>query len=244
MNYNIIIFKTREELAGELAGMILEMVRSVTNTKKAFNIALSGGSTPGILFKQLAASRENFHRKTWEKVNFFWVDERCVPPESAESNYRMTNETLLRKLQISPGNIFRMKGENDPKEEAKRYSSLLSMQLPQENKFPVFDLILLGMGGDGHTASIFPNQMNLLSSEEICAIAYHPETGQARITLTGNVINNAKQVFFLVTGEDKAITLEKIIGKGSSDRQFPASCINPAHGILKWFLDDKAASKL
>jgi len=240
----ILTFKSKEQLAGELAGMILTMAWSAGKNGRDFNIALSGGSTPGILFKHLAELTESSPRETWEKINLYWVDERCVPPESPDSNFRMTNETLLQKIKVSPGNIFRMKGENVPEDETVRYSLLLHTQLPNENNFPVFDLILLGMGSDGHTASIFPDQMDLLSSEEVCAIGYHPETGQARITLTGRVINNARQVFFLITGEDKAITLEKIIGKGSSDERYPASFIKPSRGILKWFLDDKAASCL
>ncbi len=241
---DIITFETKEKLARELASTVLGMIKKASLSGEEFNIALSGGSTPKILFRQLANLPDSKDRSTWEKAFFYWVDERCVPPDHPESNYRMTNDTLLQDLPIPSGNVFRMRGEDDPNKEVIRYSKLLYSQLPLQKELPVFDLILLGMGTDGHTASIFPDQMNLLESEELCAVGYHPETEQARITLTGNVINQAKNIFFLVTGNDKAEVLEGILGNVSPNLVYPASHIDPPNGTLKWYLDAPAASKL
>ena len=156
----------------------------------------------------------------------------------------MVNDTLLRKLPHSGDYVFRMMGEMDPQTEAERYRDLLKRQLPTANNLPVFDLVLLGMGKDGHTASIFPDQMELLHTDNLCDVGVHPESGQRRLTLTGKVINNADHVIFLVTGADKAKTVVEILGIGPQAETFPAFHIKPAHGNLSWFLDDSAARLL
>ncbi|HEX9251090.1 MAG TPA: 6-phosphogluconolactonase, partial [Ignavibacteriaceae bacterium] len=220
MNYKIQISETVEELSEQFAQLLID---KVNNSKDKFNIALSGGSTPKNIFEYLVAH----HHDTieWHKVNFFWGDERCVPPNDSESNYKMAYEAILSRLQIPDSNIFRIRGENDPQNEAKEYSEIVVKQLPQINNIPKFDLIMLGLGEDGHTASLFPNQKSLLESEKIYATAVHPETGQKRITLTGRVINNALTIVFIVTGINKAKVVNEIINQKENYKYYPASSI-------------------
>ena len=156
----------------------------------------------------------------------------------------MTYDALLHNSFIPGENIFRMKGEDIPVNEAERYQKLLLNELSARNGFPVFDLILLGMGDDGHTASIFPNDMSLLDAEFSVSVGVHPTSGQKRITLTGNTINNAKQVIFLITGENKAEIIKQIIGKEQMAATYPASHVHNESGETEFFLDNAAASKL
>ncbi len=174
-------------------------------------------------------------------MKIFFGDERCVPPDSEESNYKMANESLFKNISIPKENIFRIKGENDPIKETKRYEEVLKSNLLSLNGIPQFDLILLGLGEDGHTASIFPNQVNLFYSARLCEVAVHPQTKQKRITLTGKIINNAKHVVFLITGKNKANILSKIIDLNNSQGVYPASLVNPKNGKLTWFLDLEAS---
>lgn len=202
------------------------------------HIALSGGSTPKEVFKELASHFKN--KIDWSKVQFYWGDERCVPYNDEESNYKMANEYLFSKVGLPLGNIHRIKGENKPEEEAVRYAGLLEAKLPGYNMQPQFDLVILGIGDDGHTASIFPNQIGLWNSKSYCEVAEHPETAQKRVTLTGNIINNAKEVAFLVTGENKAQKVFEIIEKKGNYTLYPASLVAPDNGRLNWFLDADA----
>ena len=205
------------------------------------NVALSGGNTPKLLFEILA--KNYISSIDWKRINFYWVDERCVNAESNESNYGETERILFSKINIQ-NNIHRITGENDPEEEALRYSGLLKSNLPEINNFPKFDLVLLGMGDDGHTASIFPDQLNLLESDKICEVAVHPSSGQKRITLTGKVINNSEKIIFLITGKSKAEVIKDIFeNKNESDR-FPAAHIKSTDGEVIWYLDEEAGSLL
>lgn len=239
VNYKIQISESIEELSEQFAQLLIE---KVNNSKDDFNIALSGGSTPKNIFKYLAAQHHNTIR--WHKVKFFWGDERCVPPNDSESNYKMAYETLLSRLKIPDSNIFRIKGENDTQNEAKEYSELVVKQLSQINNIPKFDLIMLGLGEDGHIASIFPNQKELLQSEKIYAAAVHPDTGQKRITLTGRVINNALTTVFIVTGNNKAKVVDEIINQKKNYKYYPASSIKSQSGELYWLLDNSAAIQI
>lgn len=205
------------------------------------HIALSGGSTPKIVFDELA---ENFQDVDWNGVHLYWGDERCVPPDDPDSNYRMTVDHLISKITIPEKNVYRIKGENKPSYEAERYSEVLEKQLPKKNDLPQFDLIILGMGDDGHTASIFPHEIDLWNSEEICVVAEHPDSGQRRITITGQIINNAKAVAFLVTGSNKADKVQEIINRQQGFENYPASLVKPLSENLIWFLDADAANGL
>lgn len=202
------------------------------------NLALSGGSTPKALFRHWAAHyRESIG---WENIYFFWGDERCVPPYHEESNFRMANECLLKPLGIPEHRIFRIRGEGEPAAEARRYAQVLQQNIPSRHGLPAFDMILLGMGEDGHTASIFPHQMGLITEAAPCAPAIHPDTGQLRITLTGPVLNNASEVVFLVTGAAKAGIVKEIIEGQEHSLRYPAAHVAPKDGRLLWFLDEAA----
>lgn len=241
-NYNsdlIKIFSNPAETVQGFADFLENLANKHTSSESSFNIALSGGNTPQLLFKNLRLSYRN--SIDWSKVHFYWGDERCVIPGSNESNYGNAKKVLLDYLNVSVYNIHRINGENEPETEADRYSNEIKNNLEIKDGFPVFDLIILGLGSDGHTASIFPDQMHLLEDDKICEVATNPYTGQKRITLTGKVINNAKNVAFLVTGEEKAEILAKIIEKKNKFDDFPASYINPKFGNLVYFLDQNSA---
>jgi 6-phosphogluconolactonase len=156
----------------------------------------------------------------------------------------MTYESLLKNVPIQDSNIFRMSGEVDPEREANHYAAQLQTELPVRNDLPLFDLILLGMGDDGHTASIFPDNMSLLNSDDAVAVAVHPTSGQKRITLTGKVINQAEQVVFLITGSSKAAVLKQVIQRTKDFKKFPASYIQSYSGPAEFYLDKAAAAEL
>ncbi len=226
----------------ETARSFSEYLANLITKNNILHVALSGGSTPKEVFKELALHFKN--EIDWSKVQFYWGDERCVPPDDEQSNYKMANEFLFSKIELPLANIHRIEGENEPVEEAKRYADLLEKNLPKVGTQSQFDLVILGLGDDGHTASIFPNQINLWNSEAYCEVAEHPESAQKRVTLTGNIINNAKEVVFLVTGENKAQKVFEIIeGKGNF-AAYPASLVEPVSGRLNWFLDAEAAKLL
>ena len=236
------IFETPEDTARAVAKIIMTKVREKTKLSLPFNIALSGGSTPKLLFSILA--NEFTDIIPWHFVRLFWVDERCVPPTNSESNFGMTYESLLVNVPIHEANIFRMQGEENPKNEAIRYQTLLEKELPIVNGFPQFDLILLGMGDDGHTASIFPSNMSLLKSGQAVAVGEHPTTGQKRITLTGQTLLQSKQIIFLITGASKAGVLKQIIQKDVSSQNYPAFYVANNSTVVDFYLDSAAASQL
>ena len=240
MSPTIHIFNTPESTARAVAELMLLKAKEKAKLSLPFNVALSGGNTPKLLFQILAD--EYVDKMPWHIVRLFWVDERCVPPTHAESNFGMTYENLLKQVSIHDSNIFRMTGEADSQKEATRYAALLEAQLPMVNGLPKFDLVLLGMGDDGHTASIFPNNLNLLQYESTVAVAVHPTSGQKRITLTGNVINAAGQVVFMITGSSKSSVLRQIIQHESGFEHYPASYIQS--GSVAFYLDKAAASEL
>lgn len=234
---NIHIYSTPQDLAKAFAENFYAVTQQLD---RDLNIAISGGSTPKLIFKYLA---DNYSDKIdWKRIHFYWVDERCVPPNDEESNYRMTYESLLKYIAIPDGNINRIKGDDDPDEEAINYSKIVGSQLRKSSGVISFDLVLLGMGTDGHTASIFPNQMHLLTSYKICEVARHPVSGQKRITLTGRVINNAKRVIFMVTGENKAVVVSQVLNNSHGSTKYPAANIQPQDGTLEWYLDLQAAN--
>lgn len=213
---------------------------SKSDTKKT--IALSGGSTPKLLFSILASEYANSIE--WTNLLFFWVDERCVSHASPESNYGVAKQLLFDKIMLPPENIFPVDGENEPADEAIRYAQLIEANCKIENKFPRFNLILLGMGTDGHTASIFPHEIELISAPTSCVVGTHPESGQKRISLSGSLINAAKKVLFIVTGADKSSLVFDIIKLKNNFETYPASRIIPETGTLTWLLDKEAGKLL
>jgi 6-phosphogluconolactonase len=242
VNCRIEIFPTPFELAEKFAEELVNMVARSEKGGHHFTIALSGGSTPELLYSVIG---DHFSKAiNWEKIHFFWGDERCVPPDDRESNYGMAKKSLFSKINLPSDNIHRIHGEADPDEEASRYAGEISEYTRKRDGLPVFDLVILGLGEDGHTASIFPSNIILMESERVCDVATHPLSDQKRITLTGRTINNADKVTFLVTGKKKSGIVEKILNKDFSSQNFPASLIVPAYGEIIWFLDKEAASLL
>ncbi len=232
------VYQDKKEVAAQFSAYFADK----TNSSETFHVALSGGSTPKIVFDVLA---ENFADKIdWSHIHFYWGDERCVPPSDDDSNYKMTVEHLFSKIDVPKENIHRILGENDPKGEAMRYANLLEINLDRLDGIPQFDLVILGMGDDGHTASIFPHQIELWDSKDHCVVATHPESGQLRVSINGKVINQSKEVAFLVTGNSKAEKVKTIIGKTEGFEKYPAAMVKPKSGNLIWFLDEEGASKL
>lgn len=209
------------------------------NQQNELHIALSGGSTPKLLFELMADDYDE--DIAWEKIHFWWGDERCVAPTDAESNYKMTKERLFDQITIPSTHIHRVRGEDDPAQEALRYAQEIKEYVPLVDGVPQFDIMLLGMGGDGHTASIFPHQMELLKAQHVCAVASHPESGQKRVTLTGPVIDHSKSICFLVTGEAKAQKIDEIFNQKEGYLSYPASHFIGDNVI--WFLDQNAIKK-
>ncbi len=205
--------------------------------------ALSGGSTPKLLFKLLA---EEYRDKIdWSRLHFFWGDERMVPHDHPESNYGEVQQLLFDHVPVVKDQVHPVPTDLDPEEAAEAYAATLTELLPQNSDgLPIFDLNMLGMGGDGHTASIFPDNMELFTADTICAVATHPESGQKRVTLTGPVINASDEVVFLITGNSKTLRVAQIINREQLADTFPAAHINPTSGNLHWFLDRAAASEV
>ncbi|MFH0842147.1 MAG: 6-phosphogluconolactonase [Bacteroidota bacterium] len=242
MKSKVKIFRTPGDLAEYFAKELSEKINRAAKKNKPINIALSGGSTPKVLFSILAEKYGSSTR--WNYAHLFWVDERCVTPGDAESNFGMTKQLLLDTINIPQEHIHRMRGEDDPETEAERYSREIMQNVAVKNSFPLFDIIILGIGDDGHTASIFPGNERLLDSNKVCETAIHPSSLQKRITLTGKVINNSKEIFFLVTGTKKSHVIEQIFSKNKNSAMFPSSHINSINGKTIWLLDEEAAKNI
>lgn len=236
MKPEIKIFKNTDAISEEIAAIILSLITE--SNGENIHIALSGGSTPKGIFKYLTETYGN--KLCNSQFHFWWGDDRCVAPEHDDSNYKWANDLWLKPIGIPTENIHRIHGENAPEKEAIRYALEIEQYVPFDNELPRFDLIVLGLGEDGHTASIFPHQMELLNAKELCAVATHPTSGQKRITITGKVLNNACNVVFLATGSSKAEVVFQILNY--SNNAFPATHIHPNHGNLIWVLDEDAAS--
>lgn len=234
------IYKDTESLSEGFTAFLKDELAK----KDQVNISLSGGSTPKALFKHWASKYND--TLDWNRVIFYWGDERCVPPDDDMSNFGMTKDLLFSKVDaIAKKQIHRIHGENDPEEEIVWYTGIMNRFLPRQNNYPVFDIMMLGLGDDGHTVSIFPDQIKLWDNPSDCVLAKHPETGMLRISLTGHVVNNSKNVAFLVTGKNKAEKVKQIIQQRKDFYdQYPAARVNPNAGNLYWFLDEEAASLL
>lgn len=236
---DIHIFDNTDDLSEAFTAM---MIRTISE-KGSISISLSGGSTPKALFDFWAIRYPK--AIPWDKIKFFWGDERCVPPGDEMSNFGMTRRHLLDKVGSPESHVFRIQGENDPVQEALRYGDILDAHLPSSKGSPQFDIMLLGLGDDGHTASIFPHEILLWESPQNCVVATHPQSGMKRISLTGRVINNALHVVFLATGKNKAEKVRDIIQHGSDFLQkYPAARVAPLSEQLSWYLDHEAAALL
>jgi 6-phosphogluconolactonase len=245
MKPEVRIFTQPEIMADSLAEEFYRYANDQFITRNNLFVALSGGNTPMMFFKILSEFNEQKKNKVdWKRIQFFWGDEHCVPPDHEDSNFGNANKVLFSVIDIPEGNVHRIQGENDPEAEAERYSKLMLQLVPSKNGIPIFDWVFLGVGEDGHTASIFPNQIELISSNKICMVAKHPETGQQRITLTGTVINMAKRVTFMATGEEKQDVVKHIINNEAPSKKYPAAKIVPQSGHVDWYLDALAADQI
>ena len=220
-------------------------LKELLSEKETLSIALSGGSTPKSLFNYW--SKNHVDDIDWKKIKFFWGDERCVWPNDDDSNYKMAKDHLFDNVPVLSENIFRIRGENDAYKEARSYEELLRNELEETNELgvPQFDILMLGMGDDGHTASIFPHEMNLWDSSNLCVVATHPQSRQMRVSLSGRTINAAKHVAFLVTGAAKAKKVQAVIeNKEEAKDKYPAAKVAPTTGSLTWYLDSYAGKLL
>ena len=233
-------------LARRAAQYFVEMAGEAVEARGRARIAISGGTTPKAAFQLLADPNEPWRwRMPWDNVDLFWVDERTVPPDQAESNFRMTRETLLDQVPLKPEQIHRIMGELDPQAAAAEYESDLRSSFHLEGpELPRFDLIALGMGDDGHTASLFPHTAALHERTRLAVANQVPQKDTWRITLTWPVINHASSVFFLIAGADKAAVLNQVLTGPRDPETLPSQLIWPHSGILTLILDKAAAALL
>jgi 6-phosphogluconolactonase len=233
-------------LARRAAKYCVEMAQEAVAAGGRARIAISGGSTPKAAFQSLADPALPWRtRMPWDKLDLYWVDERAVPPGDPESNYRMTREALLDRVPIHHDQVHRIQGELDPAVAAARYESELRDSFRLEGaESPRFDLIALGMGTDGHTASLFPHTGAIHELSRLVTANHVPQKDAWRITLTWPVINHASSVFFLIAGADKAAILHEVLTSPRDPERLPSQLIWPVSGILTLFLDKAAAALL
>jgi 6-phosphogluconolactonase len=242
---NIEILPAAEALALRAADLFAQAAQESAAARGRFAVALSGGETPRALFRSLA--RQQFAQKVpWRRVHLYWGDERCVPAGDPMSNYRAAYETFIRHVPLPEAQVHRMLGEDAPSAAADAYerelAALAALERPR-SELPVFDLVLLGLGRDGHTASLFPHSPALDEEERLCVATKAPD-GMDRLTVTFPVINAARRVWFLVSGSDKAGIVAEVRAGLQVPRAVPAQAVAPVHGALTWLLDEAAAAEL
>jgi 6-phosphogluconolactonase len=233
---------TPQDLFQAAAEEVIRVATASIAQRGRFTIALSGGSTPKNLYTLIAANAS----LPWAKIFFFWGDERHVPPTDPESNYRMAEEAILSKVPVPPANIFRIPAEKpDAAAAAEAYDETLrKFFATAPGQFPRFDLILLGLGPDGHTASLFPETAALQERSRLVVANWVEKLNASRITLTLPVLNAAREVAFLVSGADKAAVLHEVLEGKAPGEKYPSKMVRPSDGKLIWFVDRAAASEL
>lgn len=241
------IYPDAQMLARAAAEHIVTIAEAAVTTQNRFVVALAGGSTPRATY-QVLATREFLPLIDWSQSYVFFGDERCVPPDDHESNYHMAREALLDYVNIPMSSIYRMRGEDDPHHAADTYGQVLyhffSGRTGVDYAVPRFDLVLLGMGDDGHTASLFPGTAALHEQERWVTANYVEAKETWRLTLTQGVLNAAAHVIFLVSGESKAEALKQVFSEDSDPYHYPAKLIQPGDGELLWLVDEAAAALL
>ena len=235
-----------EAISRKAAEIIMGLMAETLNTKTHFSIALSGGSTPKSLFTLLADDVSLRTQVDWDKVHFFWGDERHVPPDHPDSNFRMAYEAMLSKVPVQETNIHRVRAEEqDASKAAEEYADELRTFFNlKPGELPYFDCVLLGMGPDGHTASLFPGTEALHEQKRLVVSNWVEKFQSHRITLTAQAINNADCIIFLVSGEEKAEVLREVLEGENNPELFPSQLIKPNHGKLLWLVAQSAATKL
>lgn len=245
INYRIVT--GADELSRVAADRFVKLAAEAIAARSAFSVALSGGSTPEKLYELLSDENEEYLTKIdWQNTYFFFGDERHVPPDNAESNFKMANEALFARVaELPKENVYRVKAENEAADAANFYEETLRKFFQSKTvEFPRFDLILLGMGADGHTASLFPESEGLQETARFFVENYVGKLNAYRLTLTFPVINNARNVLFLVGGAEKAAVIKEIVQPENAEIKYPAQRVNLVDGELLWLLDKAAASKL
>lgn len=243
MKTDIRIFKDSDALSKAATGIFIEAAKHAIEARGRFLVALSGGGTPTGLYRLLANERYR-DEVNWKKAFVFWGDERCVPPDDPGSNYHQANEILLKHVPLPEENILRVKGELQPEQASDAYAQTLKVFADPGLDWPRFDLVLLGMGEDGHTASLFPGSPVEATSPTLAVTGHYQGRPAKRVTLTSLVFNSARKILFLVTGEGKAVTLSRVLNDVLNQEQYPAQRIQPMDGQVIWLADEAAASLL
>ena len=238
----VTVFDGAEDVARAAAERFVELAQSAADERGRFAVALAGGSTPKRTY-ELLAGEDYAGRVDWSKVHIFFGDERMVPPDDEESNYRMASEAMLSRLPVPPENVHRINGLGDAVANARLYEDELRTFF-NNDAWPSFDLVLLGMGDDGHTASLFPGTQALDEQADWVAANWVEKLNAYRVTLTAPAINRAAHVIFLVTGANKAAPLREVLRGELDPRRLPSQLIKPLEGSLEWLVDKAAAEQL
>ena len=243
---HIQLFNHCSEIASYAAKEVARIAAEAASSRGVFSIALSGGSTPKMLYALMAEHPSLRNSLPWDKMNVFFGDERHVGPGHADSNYQMAADSMLSKVPLRPEQIHRIKGEYpDAAQAAAEYEDVIRRQFSlQSGNFPRFDVVLLGMGNEGHTLSLFPGTKALHETQRIVASNWVGKLYTDRITLTAPAANAAANVIFMVTGSDKACALKAVLEGPQEPEQLPAQMIQPSNGSLYWLIDAAAASLL
>jgi len=232
-------FENAHILAGGVAGRIVETLGEAVTTSGVASLVLSGGKTPRDVY-QLLGSEDCRNSIPWSLVHLFWGDERCVPPTMPESNYRMVKEALLEAIDIPEKNVHRIRGETPPQDAARAYDQEIRSALGlRHDAWPHFTLVLLGLGTDGHVASLFPGTLALQERKRIVTEVYVESLKSSRITLTLPALNSAEEVVFLVSGKLKAPIFRKI--RTSDTPEYPVQLVQPGSGRVHWYVDREVA---
>ena len=235
---------TAADLSLDAARAFARITSDAVRARDLCFVALSGGSTPRGLYRALVQIESLRSQVSWDRLHFFWGDERHVPPDHADSNYRMAREALLASVPVAAEQIHRIRAEeSDAAVAARRYEEEILATLPHDGAVPRFDLILLGLGTDGHTASLFPDTLALEEQRRLCVDNWVERLNTHRITMTFPLLNAARTVLFMASGQDKATIVREVLRPTHPDREFPAQRVRP-DGELLWMLDRDAASAL
>ena len=235
------VFQDSEALSTAAAGRFVEILLERHASGGRCTVALSGGSTPRHVYELLGTEAYR-GQVDWARLHVFWTDERCVPPTDSDSNYKMARDLLLSAVPLPGKNVHRVRGEMGPNEAAQQYESEIRSFFGDRKLLPVFDLVLLGAGVDGHTASLFPGAEALHERRRLAVPVFMEAPQRSRVTLALPVLNNAAHVLILATGLPKTGVIHEIFENGN-ERQYPAGLVRPVNGSLEWFIDRDAAAR-
>src|ERR1700757_348315 len=245
-NRSVVLFANGMEIARRAADDVVRIAREAAAARGVFTIALSGGSTPKVLYALLAEHPSLRNSLPWDKMKVFFGDERHVGPGHPDSNFQMASDSMLSKVPLRPEQIHRIKGEySDTAQAAAEYEEVILREFAlQPGAFPRFDLILLGMGNEGHTLSLFPGTKALHETQRIVTRNWVGKLFTERVTLTAPAANNAANIIFMIAGADKALALKAVLEGPREPEQLPAQMIQPSNGTLSWLVDQAAGSML